>query len=93
MLSKQLSSNDFHTLEAICQTIVSVCRDGPYFGCKATCFIESDDYLSFNRRNEDNIIDLCQKDTVNSLYRLINQPIDILANADNDKVVVYNENG
>lgn len=93
VLSKQLSSNDFQTLEAICQTIVSVCRDGPYFGSKATCFIESDSYLSFNKRNEENIIDLCQKDTVNSLYRLINQPIDILANAENDKVVVYNENG
>lgn len=93
VLSKQLASNDFRTLEAICHTIVSVCRDGPYFGCKATCFIEADSHLSFNRRNEENIIDLCQKDTVSSLYRLINQPIDILANAENDRVVVYNENG
>ncbi|CAL6064125.1 Conserved_hypothetical protein [Hexamita inflata] len=90
VLSSQLSSNDFQTLEAICKTIVAVTRSGPYFGCYENSVSTSREYLNFNKRNEENIMDLCEQDTVNQLGKLINQSMDVLADngLDQDALIV-----
>ncbi|KAH0575645.1 hypothetical protein SS50377_23285 [Spironucleus salmonicida] len=88
-LSSLLTTGDHETTMAICRTIVSVCRSGPYFGGVQTCLEHDEtDFLSFNERNEENILELCKIGAVGNLTSHIDVPIDLLCCSDANNLLV-----
>lgn len=84
VLASLLASKDVDTLLSACRTIVLVCRKGPYFGSHDASMLYNVEqgYLSFNARNDDNILELCRQKAVAGLASHIDVPLDVLGVSD-----------
>ncbi|TNJ26960.1 hypothetical protein GMRT_15087 [Giardia muris] len=85
VLSSLLTSQDVDTLLSACKTIVLVCRSGPYFGSYEDSIVYNahNGYLSFNARNDENILALVRYKSITNLSPHIEVSLDVLGVGEN----------
>ncbi|EFO63203.1 Hypothetical protein GLP15_2282 [Giardia lamblia P15] len=85
VLSSLLLSQDVDTLLSACKTIVLVCRSGPYFGSYDDSMVYGvhNGYLSFNARNDENILALVRYKSIANLAAHIEVSLDVLGVSEN----------